>query len=50
VIATGTPSGVAMGMEPPVFLKDGDEVICEIEGIGQLVNKVMATDVWKREE
>ncbi|MBO5552086.1 MAG: fumarylacetoacetate hydrolase family protein [Lachnospiraceae bacterium] len=43
LIATGTPSGVAMGMNPPVFLKDGDEVICEIEGIGQLVNKVKAT-------
>jgi 2-keto-4-pentenoate hydratase/2-oxohepta-3-ene-1,7-dioic acid hydratase in catechol pathway len=40
VIATGTPSGVAMGMDPPVFLQDGDEVICEIEGIGRLVNKV----------
>ena len=38
VIATGTPSGVAMGMDPPSFLKDGDEVICEIEGIGRLVN------------
>ena len=38
VIATGTPSGVAMGMDPPSFLKDGDEVVCEIEGIGRLVN------------
>ncbi len=40
VIATGTPSGVGMGMEPPSFLKKGDEVVCEIEGIGRLVNKV----------
>ncbi len=40
IIATGTPSGVAMGMDPPRFLKDGDEVICEIEGIGRLVNTV----------
>ena len=38
VIATGTPSGVAMGMDPPSFLRDGDEVVCEIEGIGRLVN------------
>jgi 2-keto-4-pentenoate hydratase/2-oxohepta-3-ene-1,7-dioic acid hydratase in catechol pathway len=38
VIATGTPSGVAMGMDPPDFLQDGDEVVCEIEGIGRLVN------------
>ena len=42
IIATGTPSGVAMGMNPPVFLKDGDEIVCEIEGIGRLVNKVRA--------
>ena len=45
IIATGTPSGVAMGMDPPGFLEDGDEVICEIEGIGRLVNKVCASDV-----
>lgn len=42
VIATGTPSGVGMGMDPPCFLKDKDEVICEIEGIGRLVNTVRA--------
>ncbi len=41
VIATGTPGGVAMGMNPPVFLKPGDAVRCEIEGIGVLENKVM---------
>ncbi len=40
VIATGTPSGVGMGMDPPTFLNKGDEVICEIEGIGRLVNTV----------
>lgn len=27
-------------MKPPVFLKDGDEVVVEIEGIGKLVNKM----------
>lgn len=43
VIATGTPSGVAMGMDPPQFLKSGDEVICEIENIGRLINKVSST-------
>lgn len=42
VIATGTPSGVGMGMDPPCFLKDKDEVVCEIEGIGRLVNTVRA--------
>ena len=40
IIATGTPAGVGMGMTPPVFLKSGDEVVCEIERIGKLVNIV----------
>ena len=40
IIATGTPGGVAMGMKPPVYLKSGDEIRCEIQGIGSLVNKV----------
>jgi len=42
IIATGTPSGVGYAMVPPGFLKDGDEVICEIDGIGRLVNPVRA--------
>ena len=32
IFATGTPSGVGYAMDPPKFLKDGDEVICEIDG------------------
>lgn len=40
IIATGTPKGVAMGMEEPVFLKPGDEIVCAIEGIGELINRV----------
>ena len=40
VIITGTPSGVGMGMDPPGFMKDGDVVECEIEGIGVLRNRV----------
>lgn len=40
ILATGTPSGVGYAMEPPTFLKDGDEVICEIDGIGRLANPV----------
>ncbi len=39
-IATGTPSGVALGMEPPAWLKDGDTVELTIAGIGTLINKV----------
>lgn len=38
IIATGTPAGVGMGMNPPTFLKKGDVVICEIEKIGKLIN------------
>ncbi len=40
IIATGTPSGVGMGFIPPKFLKSGDTVECEIEGIGILKNTV----------
>ncbi len=40
IIATGTPKGVAMGMEAPQFLVSGDVVTCTIEGIGDLVNTV----------
>ena len=36
IIATGTPAGVGMGMTPPCFMNPGDEVVCEIEKIGQL--------------
>lgn len=40
IIATGTPAGVGMGFDPPKFLKPGDVVECEIEGIGVLRNTV----------
>lgn len=40
IIATGTPAGVGMGFTPPKFLKKGDVVTCEIEGIGKLTNTV----------
>lgn len=40
MIATGTPGGVAMGMKPPVYLKKGDVIKCEIEGIGELTNTI----------
>ena len=40
IIATGSPTGIGFGMDPPVFLKDGDVVICQIEGIGVLTNTV----------
>ena len=40
IIATGTPSGVGMGFDPPKFLRSGDEVECTIEKIGTLKNTV----------
>ncbi|XP_058134085.1 oxaloacetate tautomerase FAHD2A, mitochondrial [Dasypus novemcinctus] len=40
VFLTGTPPGVGVFRKPPVFLQRGDEVQCEIEGLGVLVNKV----------
>jgi 2-keto-4-pentenoate hydratase/2-oxohepta-3-ene-1,7-dioic acid hydratase in catechol pathway len=40
VIATGTPPGVGFARTPPVFLRDGDVVSVEIEGIGRLTNPV----------
>ena len=41
VILTGTPAGVGIGMNPMVFLKPGDVVRCEIDGIGALENPVI---------
>ncbi|MCZ6792052.1 MAG: fumarylacetoacetate hydrolase family protein [Planctomycetota bacterium] len=40
VISTGTPQGVGLARHPPIFLKDGDEVTVEIDGIGALTNPV----------
>ncbi len=42
VVATGTPSGVGFARTPPRYLKGGDEVIVEINGIGELRNPVRA--------
>lgn len=39
VIATGTPAGVGFFREPKRLLRDGDEVVVEIERIGQLSNR-----------
>ena len=42
VIATGTPSGVGIGFDPPKYLKPGDKTKLEIENIGVLQNPVEA--------
>ena len=40
VIITGTPQGVGMARKPPLWMKAGDTVTIEIEGIGSLTNPV----------
>lgn len=44
IIATGTPAGVARAHTPPRFLKTGDVVEVEIQGIGTLKNTVLEAD------
>ena len=34
VISTGTPAGVGMGFNPPMFLKSGDVIELGIDGLG----------------
>ena len=41
VITTGTPSGVGMGMKPPQYLKDGDEMLLKIDQLGEQKSKVV---------
>jgi len=43
VICTGTPEGVGLGRTPPEYLQDGDLVETEIEGIGVLQNRLVAS-------
>lgn len=45
IIATGTPSGVGVGRNPTVFLRDGQVVRTTIQGIGELVNACAAEKV-----
>lgn len=40
LLATGTPEGVGVGMTPPTFLKPGDVLRCEVEGVGAIENRV----------
>lgn len=42
LLYTGTPGGVGAAMKPPLFLKAGDVVRVEIDGIGHIENKVVA--------
>ncbi|MGU2442349.1 fumarylacetoacetate hydrolase family protein [Burkholderia cenocepacia] len=42
VLATGTPAGIGAARQPPLFLSPGDVVRMEIEGIGEIENRVIA--------
>jgi 2-keto-4-pentenoate hydratase/2-oxohepta-3-ene-1,7-dioic acid hydratase in catechol pathway len=42
LLVTGTPAGVGFTRTPPIFLRPGDEVTVEIEGVGALTNPVRA--------
>lgn len=42
IIATGTPSGVAMGMKPPAWLKAGDVMELGVDGLGTQKNRIVA--------
>ncbi len=41
VISTGTPEGVVMGMKEKNWLKPGDEVVVEVEGLGKCTNQMV---------
>lgn len=41
IIMTGTPSGVAAFRQPPAWLKHGDEVEVDVEGIGIIKNRIV---------
>jgi 2,4-diketo-3-deoxy-L-fuconate hydrolase len=42
IITTGTPPGVGLGMNPPKFLKDGDELFLKVDCLGEQKSKVVA--------
>ncbi len=44
LLATGTPEGVGIARKPPTFLQAGDVVRCEVESIGSISNRVVASN------
>jgi 2-keto-4-pentenoate hydratase/2-oxohepta-3-ene-1,7-dioic acid hydratase in catechol pathway len=42
IVSTGTPSGVGFSHKPPRWLRDGDECVVSVTGIGELRNPVIA--------
>ena len=41
IVTTGTPPGVGLGMNPPVFLKEGDEMKLNVDGLGIQKSKII---------
>ena len=50
LIITGTPAGVGAFRDPPVWLKPGDEITIEIDGLGSITNPVTAGEPTARGE
>ena len=46
VITTGTPPGVGLGRKPPRYLRNGEELRCGIDGLGEQRQTVVAFDDW----
>jgi 2-keto-4-pentenoate hydratase/2-oxohepta-3-ene-1,7-dioic acid hydratase in catechol pathway len=44
IISTGTPAGVGFARKPPRFLKPGDECVVRVQGLGELINPVVAEE------
>jgi 2-keto-4-pentenoate hydratase/2-oxohepta-3-ene-1,7-dioic acid hydratase in catechol pathway len=42
LLVTGTPSGVGDGADPPRYLRDGDRMRVEVDGLGELENTIRA--------
>jgi 2-keto-4-pentenoate hydratase/2-oxohepta-3-ene-1,7-dioic acid hydratase in catechol pathway len=42
ILSTGTPAGVGLGRNPQRWLQPGETMVAEVEGLGQLVNPVVA--------
>ncbi|GAA0936806.1 fumarylacetoacetate hydrolase family protein [Actinocorallia libanotica] len=43
VVLTGTPHGIGNAREPQIFLKEGDELVTRVKGLGELRNRVVRT-------
>ena len=45
IISTGTPPGVGLGMDPPLYLKPGDRMRLGIDGLGEQTQNVLGDSV-----